>query len=74
MKNKIRPGSKYKPNKVKSTHVDLHSTKIQDGMLSVVIANYLYSDEEERNPQKLCMATKELNASYQGVWEVIQSR
>lgn len=61
---------------MKPTHVDLHRTKIEGGMISVVLANYLYSDQEERNsprPQVL-MATKELGKSgYQSTWEVIQS-
>lgn len=39
METKMRPGSKYKPNKMKSIHVDPHSTKIQDGMISVVLAD-----------------------------------
>lgn len=61
MVNKISSGSKYKPNKMKSTHVDPHRPKIQDGILSVVLANYFgfYFEQEERNPQ-FCMATKGL--------------
>lgn len=64
MVNKMSSGSKYKPNKMKSTYVDPHRPKIQDGTLSVVLANYfgLYFEQEERNPQ-FCMATKGLRQS-----------
>lgn len=32
MENKVRPGSKYKPIKMKTTPIDPHSMKIPDGI------------------------------------------